>query len=150
MAALMCKFCDDRTLKDGIIFDDGVCTVLASKYPTSRGHMLIIPKSHYENIFDMPVEVLEHIFYLTKEFNSMAMSVFKPIGIKNVFNSGAVADQRILHAHMHVIPVYEENSKYNVKADGSWGKEITKSDIAEFDLIKTEAMLRLGTHKASP
>ena len=98
-----CKFCNlerDRTLKEG-----QSTKLFLDNYPVTKGHALIIPKSHVstpQGLLDS--EILE-IFDLMRKYCQEAQDLDKTIlGFNIGFNDGEAAGQTIFHAHMHVIP----------------------------------------------
>ncbi|MEI6498538.1 MAG: HIT family protein [bacterium] len=73
-------------------------------YPASEYHTLVIPKKHYENIFDMPEDELLEIMKVVKKIVDLYRA---KLGIENVQvinNSGAEAQQEVFHCHFHIVP----------------------------------------------
>ena len=72
--------------------------------PANKGHALIIPKEHYDNIFQLDAKVAAKIF----EFATLAAKAIKDKtgceGMNLVQNNGAVAGQTVNHFHLHLIP----------------------------------------------
>lgn len=81
-------------LKDGII---------------AKGHMLIIPKKHYANIYDIPKEELHHIIDAVKTISQRLKEKFNAEGINILHASGKVAQQSCFHFHIHLIPRYKDD-----------------------------------------
>ncbi|MCW4019290.1 MAG: HIT family protein [Candidatus Bathyarchaeota archaeon] len=75
--------------------------------PVSQGHTLIIPKEHYEDIFDTPDELLAVIHKVTKKIAVAVKAATKADGISIIQQNGAAAGQEIFHLHVHVIPRFE-------------------------------------------
>lgn len=72
--------------------------------PASRYHTLVIPKEHYENIFDIPEEILPDVISLVKRICKLYE---RQLGIKNIqiiSNSGIEAQQDVFHIHFHIVP----------------------------------------------
>ncbi len=72
--------------------------------PVSEYHTLIIPKQHYENMFDTPPEVLQDIIVMVKRVVDLYQ---EKLGLRNVQvinSSGAEAQQDVFHIHFHVVP----------------------------------------------
>jgi diadenosine tetraphosphate (Ap4A) HIT family hydrolase/predicted house-cleaning noncanonical NTP pyrophosphatase (MazG superfamily) len=99
-----CLFC---TLpKERVVANYTHCFVIEDRFPVSRGHLLIIPHSHYTDWFDAPKNVqLEMIDVL----NSMKLkndATYAPQGYNIGMNCGKTAGQTVMHLHMHLIPRY--------------------------------------------
>ena len=72
--------------------------------PASRYHTLIIPKRHYENIFDVPEHDLKEVIAVVRK---IAKLYEEKLGIKNlqVINSnGREGQQDVFHIHYHIVP----------------------------------------------
>lgn len=72
----------------------------------SKGHMLIIPKKHYETIYDMPKEELGYVVETAKYVAEKLKDKYKAEGINLLHASGKAAQQSAFHFHMHLIPRY--------------------------------------------
>lgn len=101
-----CIFC--KIVKGNIpsilIYEDDVAKVILDRFPSTRGHLLIISKSHFENIFDVDEKVYAHIMKLAIKFSKLVKSVYKPDGINILQNNGTEAGQSVFHIHVHIIP----------------------------------------------
>ena len=103
-----CSFCEilKRNDPEKILFKTRHFFVIFDTNPVNEGHMLIIPVSHVENVFDfsksdwedIPI-VLSGCKFFGEEFNADGYN----IGI----NCGEVAGQTVMHAHIHFIPRYK-------------------------------------------
>ena len=74
--------------------------------PASKGHCLIVPKQHYNDIFDMDAETGGKLFSLA---TVVARSLKKELnceGMNIVQNNGIIAGQTVFHFHLHLIPRY--------------------------------------------
>ena len=77
--------------------------------PANPGHLLIIPKQHYRNIFDMPAEVGSKIMEAAVPLGNAIKDAIKPDGL-NLFQSNEpAAFQTVFHFHLHLIPRWEED-----------------------------------------
>lgn len=91
------------------IYEDEVVKVFLDLYPDSKGHLLIVPKEHYQDVFDCPDEVLSHI---AKVFKKIAKLVKEKLGadaVHIVNNSGQEAGQIVFHLHFHILPRYKDD-----------------------------------------
>ena len=76
----------------------------------TKGHTLIVPKKHVENLLTLDNETLQKISVAQKE---VANLLSKKLGTNNfnfVNNCGSVAGQSVMHVHFHVIPRYEDDN----------------------------------------
>ncbi|MDP2925935.1 MAG: HIT domain-containing protein [Nanoarchaeota archaeon] len=94
----------------------------------SIGHTLIVPKKHYENIYDIPDNLLKKIIIIAKK---VALLYKDKLGINecNIMHaSGKNAQQSVMHFHAHLVP-RKENDGLNL-----W-YEAGKKVVADFDEI---------------
>lgn len=74
--------------------------------PVSIGHLLVVPKKHYQTIIDMPVDDVSKLYGLVAKLARAVNEAFKPLGINILQNNGRVANQIIPHVHVHIAPRY--------------------------------------------
>ncbi len=79
--------------------------------PISKGHTLIIPKEHYENIIDTPHAVLAEVMPLLKKVTHALASYAEGVTIGQ--NNGRAAGQVVNHIHFHVIPRFAQDGLIN-------------------------------------
>ncbi|MBR3205702.1 MAG: HIT family protein, partial [Bacillus sp. (in: Bacteria)] len=72
----------------------------------TKGHTLVIPKIHKENIYEMTPEVSNHYFPAIQKIARAINQEFEPIGLNLLNNNGEKAGQSVFHYHMHIIPRY--------------------------------------------
>ena len=88
------------------IYENSDFRVFFDINPASKGHCLIVPKQHYNDIFDMDAETGGKLFSLA---TVVARSLKKELnceGMNIVQNNGLIAGQTVFHFHLHLIPRY--------------------------------------------
>lgn len=108
-----CIFCK---LANGVfptnsIYEDEDFNVILDLAPASKGHALILPKQHADNLFELPDETASKVFVLAKKLAENMKEKLGCDGLNVVQNNGAVAGQTVLHFHLHLIPRYEEDGQ---------------------------------------
>jgi histidine triad (HIT) family protein len=132
MECIFCKI-TAHEIESKIVYEDDKVMAFLDVNPISAGHTLVIPKIHYENIFDISPDTLERIASIAKK---LALTYEKALNVKavNLLNaSGKEAQQSIFHFHLHLIP-----RKANDKLD-LWfhGEQNNDTDLDEtFKRIK--------------
>lgn len=101
-----CVFCKiaRKVVPASIIYEDATVMAFLDIRPLSKGHSLIIPKAHYENIFDIPEELLAKVHKVTKHVAFAVKKSTNADGISIIQQNGRAANQDIFHLHVHVIP----------------------------------------------
>ena len=79
--------------------------------PATKGHALILPKSHYRNLLDLPEEVAEEVIKIAKKIAALMKDKLGCDGINIVQNNEEAAGQTVFHFHMHVIPRYDSDNQ---------------------------------------
>jgi len=72
--------------------------------PKTEGHSLVIPKEHYENLLEIPDDLLGEYLNIIKKTADKLMKEKNTQGFNLVMNNGGVAGQVIKHAHLHILP----------------------------------------------
>ncbi len=103
---IFCKIIDGK-IPSATILENSEFKVILDRFPGNEGHVLILPKKHYANIFEIEPETAGKLFQLAVLI-SRAMKA--SLGFENmnvVQNNGPVAGQTVNHFHLHLIPRYE-------------------------------------------
>ena len=96
------------------IYEDDLFTVFMDAGPVTRGHSLIVPKRHADNLYSLPDEEASKIMILAKKLATHMTEKLHADGFNIMQNNGEVAGQSVFHYHLHLIPRY--------KNDGHEGK----------------------------
>ena len=121
-----CIFC--RIIQGEIpsktVFENEHFIVMLDIGPASRGHVLILPKEHYDNLFELPEELAAEVLPLAKKIAAGVRKAFQPAGVKLVQNNGAMAGQSVNHFHLHIIPCYNGSEVGEWKPGNPSGEEL--------------------------
>ena len=104
------------------IYEDDIIMIIMDVNPRSNGHCLIIPKNHYQDIYDIDDDVLNHIIKKAREISGLLKEKLNCDGITFEQNNGNC--QEVKHFHLHVIPKYEKEIKIDI--DKTFEKIIEK------------------------
>lgn len=111
------------------IYEDEKVIVFLDINPLSKGHSIVIPKEHYVNILDLPEELYLHMSKIVKKISQHLNDMYKPEGILINQNNGKRAGQEILHAHIHIKPIYEDTQTLS---EVGLRKSFTKEDMEKY------------------
>jgi ATP adenylyltransferase len=99
-----CPFCPDQVW-DRIVEELGSVYAIEDLNPVTPGHLLIIPKRHVADYFDLTPNEQQDAWQLIEILRSRILAHDRSVSGFNVgFNSGVSAGQTIFHAHIHLIP----------------------------------------------
>lgn len=101
-----CIFCKigKGEIPSATIYENSDFRVFLDVAPANRGHALIIPKEHADNIFQLDGETAGKLFSLATVVARAIKEETKCEGMNIVQNNGAVAGQTVNHFHLHLIP----------------------------------------------
>lgn len=108
-----CVFCKivNKELPCYKVYEDDFVLAFLDVNPVAIGHTLIIPKKHYENIFDIDSEVFKRIAEVSRVIAKKMVDNLDDVCGVNLFQSnGKVAEQVVMHSHLHLIPRRESDS----------------------------------------
>jgi histidine triad (HIT) family protein len=74
--------------------------------PATRGHALVIPRMHAQDIQDIGAQDLAAVIALAQVVAVRARSRLDADGVNLLHSAGAAAWQTVFHFHIHVIPRY--------------------------------------------
>ena len=103
-----CIFCKiaNGEIPSATVYEDSICRVILDVNPANKGHALIIPKEHFDNIYSMDAETAAKIFTIDTEVAKAQKAELNPDGLNILQNNGEAAGQTVFHFHMHLVPRY--------------------------------------------
>ncbi|SES99309.1 histidine triad (HIT) family protein [Salinibacillus kushneri] len=122
---IFCKILDGEIPSAKIYEDEDVYAFLDISQVT-KGHTLVIPKQHTENIYNTDSEVAQKVFARVPQIANAIKQTYQPKGLNLLQNNGEFAGQSVFHLHIHLLPRYDKDK------DGFDLKWVTHSD--EYDL----------------
>jgi diadenosine tetraphosphate (Ap4A) HIT family hydrolase len=104
-----CVFCRIALKEEraSYVFEDESVIAFLDARPVNEGHVLVVPRKHYENIFAIPDDEVAHLFKAVKKVAAAIMTAENADGLRIVQNNGSAANQIVFHLHVHLIPEYE-------------------------------------------
>ncbi|MBD2496174.1 HIT family protein [Nostoc sp. FACHB-280] len=101
-----CIFCNPyKNLK--LLTESATAYAIFDGYPVSRGHVLVIPKRHTSNYFELPFKEQSACWLMVNKVQELLKTEFKPDGFNVGMNINREAGQNIMHASIHIIPRYQ-------------------------------------------
>lgn len=101
-----CIFCNPhKTLK--LLTESATAYAIFDGYPISKGHVLVIPKRHACNYFELPFKEQSACWFMVNKVQEILKAEFEPDGFNVGMNINRAAGQNIMHASIHIIPRYK-------------------------------------------
>jgi len=114
------------------LFEDDKVLSFMDISPLNKGHLLVIPKEHYETILDIPPELYGLMALLVCKIAKAVGASLEPHGMNVMQLNGEAGNQVVPHLHMHLVPRWF-NDKLTIC---SW--EPVTGDRAEITLAADE------------
>jgi histidine triad (HIT) family protein len=100
---IFCKIINNQIPSYKVYEDDDILAFLDAN-PMAKGHTLVIPKKHIQDIFEMDDGTLAKMASVARAIAEKMKNSFGAEGVNLYHASGASAEQTVFHAHLHVIP----------------------------------------------
>lgn len=123
-----------KEIPASIVYEDEDVIAFLDISPTTKGHTLVVPKAHVRTIFDIDAQLLAATMLAVQSVASAVKRATGADGINIIMNNEPAAGQEVFHAHIHVIPRFENDNallppKHVSYADGEM--ESIRASIAE-------------------
>jgi len=113
------------TRQDDIIYKNAYVTAFIASHwwPNNKGHILIVPNRHYENIYEIPDDYICGVHKLEKRIAKALKIVYKCDGVSSRQHNEPAGNQDVWHYHLHVFPRYRGDNLYETCRENSNAKE---------------------------
>src|SRR4051812_270639 len=151
-AASHCTFCDliKGAAEVSICHEDADAIAFMDIQPVNNGHVLVVPRDHYESLLDVPQDIGMHLFQVTMRLANAVRHVTGCEDMNIVVNSGKAAGQDEPHYHVHIIPRREgDGFDIPLPFDGS---EMPDRTLLDAYAARIGSALRdpMKTHSGAP
>lgn len=103
---IFCKILAGEIPSTAVYEDDDFKAILDVN-PAARGHVIILPKNHAANIYELPDEDASKIMVVAKKITTAIEKAYHCDGVNILQNNGEAAGQTVFHLHVHVIPRFK-------------------------------------------
>ncbi len=114
-----CPFCgianrqNAKRLDDLIYEDDRIISFISRDWwPNNPGHVLIVPRKHYENIYELPFVVSDRIHRMAKRVAIALKAVHSCDGVSTRQHNEPAGNQDVWHYHLHIFPRFNGDQLY--------------------------------------
>src|SRR6478672_712792 len=117
-----CIFCNPYKHLN-LLTESATAYAIFDGYPVSKGHILVIPKRHIANYFELPFKEQSACWFMVNKVQEILSKEFNPDGFNVGINVNKDAGQNMMHSSIHVIPRYKGDA---VEAKGGMRSVIPK------------------------
>jgi histidine triad (HIT) family protein len=145
-----CPFCmlqqgvfDERNQPTDVVGVTGLAYArIAPKWWLANpGALLVIPRRHHENLYDLPDDVGHEIWDLTRRVAVAMKKVYQCDGVSTRQHNEPAGDQDVWHLHVHVFPRYQGDQLYLRHMDAAYTPAVDRAPYA----LRLQALLGLPT-----
>lgn len=128
-----CIFCKiaKGDIPSTTLYEDEDFKVIFDISPASPGHVLILPKTHHQDVCDLPEELGGKVMALAARIGKAMKTGLPCDGFHLVQNNGTAAGQTVFHFHMHVIPRRKGDKEIVIWEPGTADAEALKKMAAD-------------------
>jgi histidine triad (HIT) family protein len=109
MDCIFCKIINNE-IPSYTVYEDDIVKVFLDIHPNVNGHMLIIPKKHYTDIFDIDADTLKYIYKeIVPKMIKLLETKLNAEGFHISQNNGTAQD--VKHYHVHIMPKFKHDTK---------------------------------------
>ena len=139
-----CIFCDliRGAAEVSMCYEDSTVIAFMDIQPVNQGHVLVVPRAHYETLRDIPRDVGQHMYEVATRLIPVIQQVSGAEDMNIVVNSGAAAGQNVFHYHIHLIP-RREGDGFDVPLPFP-GSEMPNRHLLDAMAVRIGAALRNG------
>lgn len=136
-----CAFCNFKD-KEVTVHEDGHCIAFISMNPINRHHVLVAPREHYENLVDLPDELISHLFCVTKRLSGAVRKACSPSAIQHLTDDDieGTGFNLVAHFKIHIIPRFAGDG-----VEISWSKGRQDLNLEERGSIARQVKDELDT-----
>ncbi len=108
-----CIFCKlaNGDIPTNTVYEDDMFRAILDMGPAAKGHALLLPKDHADNLFELPDDVTREALKTAREVGKKIVSKLGADGLNIVQNNGEIAGQTVMHFHIHIIPRYKNDGQ---------------------------------------
>lgn len=116
-----CLFCQiiAKKIPAHIIYEDKKTLAFLDIFPVSKGHTLIIPKNHAQDLNSGSLEDAIAIMQTAHKIAPQIMKSLSASGYNLGLNHGKDAGQEIFHTHLHLMPRFAGQNRSFTKTKPS-------------------------------
>ena len=107
-----CIFCKiiNKEMPSYKIYEDEFTYAFLDISNDGNGHILVIPKNHFENILDCSKDALCHLMETVQKISKHLVSDCGFDGVNIINASAQAAEQSVFHFHIHILPRAKEDN----------------------------------------
>lgn len=125
----VCPFCklisgvdDEINTQENVVYQDKytLAYVAPKWWKNNPGNVLVVPKTHIENIYDISDKDLSQVYKTAKKIALAIRESYPATGTSMRQHNEPDGNQDVWHFHVHVFPRFEDDQLYQNHDNKSW------------------------------
>lgn len=128
-----CIFCKiiNKEIPSYKVYEDAEIYAFLDITQTTKGHTLVIPKKHVQDIFALEEQLASQLFAKIPQIaRGLEKALPEMAGLNLINNNKELAYQSVFHSHIHLIPRYSSEDDFSISF-GNNGESYTEAMMAE-------------------
>ena len=128
-----CIFCKiaNGEIPSATLYEDDDFRVILDLGPATKGHALLLPKTHAANLYELPDETAQKAALVIKKMAGVLTKAMDADGFNVVQNNGEAAGQTVFHFHVHMIPRHKGDDAVRLWKPGTLTDEARDEILAK-------------------
>lgn len=128
-----CVFCKiiEKKIPSYVVYEDEEFLAFLDIAPVSKGHTILIPKIHSDNILQADKIVLSKMLIVAQDIARKLVDRLEAKGVNFLNNCGEIAGQTAFHTHLHIVPRYDNNDGFALKFNQDKHDKVSLEAILE-------------------
>jgi len=125
-----CIFCEiiQGTAPASVVYEDAACKAFMDVHPIHQGHLLIVPRIHYDELSKCPVSMAGRLFEVAARLGPVVTDVVGGTGFNIWTANGKDAGQEVFHLHLHVLPRFADDS-FGLRFPQDYPQEASREEL---------------------
>lgn len=128
-----CIFCKiiNKEIPSYKVYEDAEIYAFLDITQTTKGHTLVIPKKHVQDIFALEEQLASQLFAKIPQIaRGLEKALPEMAGLNLINNNKELSYQSVFHSHIHLIPRYSSEDDFSISF-GNNGESYTEGMMAE-------------------
>ncbi len=125
---IFCQIAQGQSTASRVYEDEHTLAFMDIQQAT-EGHVLVIPKRHVANLFELDAETTAQLFQSVVLVARAVRASLQPAGLNLWQANGRAAGQSVFHVHVHILPRYEGDGFRVSVHEGS--RRATRTELDE-------------------
>ena len=125
-----CIFCEivAGQAPASVVYEDALVTAFMDLIPVTEGHILVIPRAHYRNIFDTPPELAARVMEVGTRLAPAIRDATGCAGLNCYIANEPAAGQDVWHLHLHLLPRYV-GDRFGIRFPPGYGRRAERPEL---------------------